>query len=318
MGNVKAVLTVKDVDMRVADAAMNWLQEGRVIAKEHSGHQWLVADWLLRGEIDERVYKKTMYADAATIFQPYSPKTLKEWAYVARSIQRPFRMDGLSFGHHQVVAALAPPEQERWLKKAKESALTVKALRDAVAAERKATAGVEVHFPTDLLEELKVRAGQLNQTVEALAIAAVSQLVEQDLDAITNQQRANAEARYARNHNPERFDTEVEKRARALFNEEVRKKAEETYTHAVINAEVTKRFEEKVVWHLVELCQRDGAIAAAHRRFDKKVEALFREMYPSKEAIAAEVERRHEAAQEEEEAEAEPTEQQTAEYQGGL
>jgi hypothetical protein len=102
-----------------------WMAEGRALVLAASGHQWAIADWLLRGENDIGQRAAYDYAEKAT---GYSRKTLIEWAYVARNLS--IRMDDLSFGHHQAVATLVPDAQKRALESAVAQNLSVVELRE--------------------------------------------------------------------------------------------------------------------------------------------------------------------------------------------
>src|SRR5690606_17166251 len=72
-----------------------------------------------------------------------SEKSLREYAYVARSVEMSIRMDNLSFGHHQIVAGIKDPvtkkplkrEQQKWLEKANTHGWSIKTLREAIAAD---------------------------------------------------------------------------------------------------------------------------------------------------------------------------------------
>jgi hypothetical protein len=86
--------------------------------------QWIVGDLLNYGET---ALNKT-YDEMAEIIG-YSPKTLREYAYVSRSLPMSIRMDTLSFGHHQLVASMPEHQQLSWLKFAEAKRLSVAALR---------------------------------------------------------------------------------------------------------------------------------------------------------------------------------------------
>jgi hypothetical protein len=103
----------------------DWMAEGRALVQAYSGHQWAIADWMLRGE--SRIGQRAAY-DYAEKATGYSRKTLIEWAYVARHLS--IRMDNLSFGHHQAVAMLLPETQKRCLEHAAATELSVLELRE--------------------------------------------------------------------------------------------------------------------------------------------------------------------------------------------
>lgn len=116
-----------------------WLDIFKVLRKLDEAIQWAVGDLVNHAETK---WGET-YTSMASVTE-YSEKTLREYAYVSRSVQLSIRMDNLSFGHHQVVAGLKDPitkeplqqEQEKWLKEASKNGWSIKALRNAIHAER--------------------------------------------------------------------------------------------------------------------------------------------------------------------------------------
>ena len=68
------------------------------------------------------------YAEAKCA-SSYDADTLKKSAWVCRHVDPSRRHEGLSFGHHQEVAALSPTDQEIWLDKAEEEGWSVRELR---------------------------------------------------------------------------------------------------------------------------------------------------------------------------------------------
>jgi hypothetical protein len=84
-----------------------WIDKGIALAQATSEHQWAMADWMLWGEDHVKLKDAYDIAEAAT---GYKRKTLQEWAYVARHVS--IRMENLTFGHHQAVAALLPEAQK--------------------------------------------------------------------------------------------------------------------------------------------------------------------------------------------------------------
>ena len=51
----------------------------------------------------------------------YKRKTLQEYGSICNLVKPSMRMEGLSFNHHQIIAALEPSEQSKWLKEAKDT-----------------------------------------------------------------------------------------------------------------------------------------------------------------------------------------------------
>jgi hypothetical protein len=61
-----------------------------------------------------------------------SPETLRRWQWTAQKVPKSRRRVGLSFTHHETVAALEPSEQIRWLDHAEQSGLSANDLRAAI------------------------------------------------------------------------------------------------------------------------------------------------------------------------------------------
>lgn len=131
----------------------DWQARGEALSKTASNHQWEIAEWVARGD---RSFRSQVY-DAAEELTGYSRATLQQWASVYRGCF--IRIKELSFGHHQVVAALPAALQKQALEYAVANKLSVaqlrreikKALRgqklDAVSAVK--TESVSVEFSKD-------------------------------------------------------------------------------------------------------------------------------------------------------------------------
>lgn len=105
-----------------------WTAFFEALRRIQTSLQWIIGDWVAFGENKlERSYE-----DMATL-TGYKEKTLREYAYVSRNVPMSIRMDTLSFGHHQVVAALPQPSQESWLQYATLNKLSVAKLRDEIS-----------------------------------------------------------------------------------------------------------------------------------------------------------------------------------------
>jgi HTH domain found in ParB protein len=103
-----------------------WQERGTALSKNASDHQWEVAEWVARGD---RAFRSKAY-DAAEALTGYSRATLQQYASVYRGCF--IRIKELSFGHHQVVAALPSELQKKALEYAVEHNLSVAGLRRAV------------------------------------------------------------------------------------------------------------------------------------------------------------------------------------------
>jgi hypothetical protein len=67
-------------------------------------------------------------------------KTLRDYAYVSRSVQLSARADNLPFRHHSVVAKLKDPEEQKhWLEMAEKHALSYRRLQKSINYGRIAT-----------------------------------------------------------------------------------------------------------------------------------------------------------------------------------
>ncbi len=123
-----------------------WLDIFKVLRKLNEVIQWSVGDLINHAESE---WGNT-YTEMADI-TGYSEKTLRDYAYVARSVELSIRQDNLSFAHHQVVAGLKDPitkeplakEQTKWLKKAEENGWSSKRLRQEISAAQQAKKGTE-------------------------------------------------------------------------------------------------------------------------------------------------------------------------------
>lgn len=107
-----------------------WEATGQTLGRIGRACQWWIGDWLNYGE---RAYgEKYAQAMEATGLD-YA--TVADYAYVARHIESSVRTENLSWSHHKVVAALEPPDQDVYLKKAAENGWSVSELRKQIKNE---------------------------------------------------------------------------------------------------------------------------------------------------------------------------------------
>ncbi len=107
-----------------------WAPIGQTLGDIDRAVPWYIGDWLRYGE---RTYGET-YVQAASE-TGYSPNYLANLLWVCNKIPPDRRRHHpLSFGHHQVVAALDEAGQEYWLDMAETQGLSVKDLRAAIKA----------------------------------------------------------------------------------------------------------------------------------------------------------------------------------------
>jgi hypothetical protein len=164
-----------------------WEAQGHVIAKTDHANRWALADWLAVGE---KWHTRNTYHFAQRIFPEYSRKYLQELAYVARSVNLPVRQESLSFTHHQLVTAMEPADQIRWLIWAVEQKASVSTLRLAISAERRTEDPFAVPLPKDLLEQVNLLAAATGLSAEALVIKALTALVAQSAEDIKKEVEA--------------------------------------------------------------------------------------------------------------------------------
>lgn len=91
----------------------DWERLGRLLFRFDRSMQWLIGDWLLQGEDNKWGRHEEIAAELGL-----QVKTLYDYRYVARHVDFSVRTDKLSFGHHKLVAQLAPSLQRRWLQMA--------------------------------------------------------------------------------------------------------------------------------------------------------------------------------------------------------
>ena len=101
-----------------------WRRVGEALARIERGTQWLIGDW----------YNQIPWGDkqAACERVGINPKTARNYAVVANTIPMSRRRD-ISFGHHEVVAALPEEDQDELLDEAVREGLSVRKLKEAKA-----------------------------------------------------------------------------------------------------------------------------------------------------------------------------------------
>lgn len=108
-----------------------WEAFGRTLRDIEKGLQWAVGDWLNIGEA--RYRDKYMGAAAALGFEV---PTVRDYAYVARSIKPSIRIDTLSFAHHRLIASLDPQFQRHWLTRADAAGWSVSRMREEMRGDK--------------------------------------------------------------------------------------------------------------------------------------------------------------------------------------
>lgn len=97
----------------------------RVIRDLQTSIQWIVGDLL---NSMERVWGKSYQTVAEQL--GYEVKTVQEWASICKNVS--IRMEGLSFGHHQLVSSYSPEDQHWWLQWAMANKASIATLRKAI------------------------------------------------------------------------------------------------------------------------------------------------------------------------------------------
>lgn len=109
-----------------------WAGVGERIARISSGTAWALGEWLLFGE--RRFGARYRTAVEAT---DLDYQTLRNYAWVARSVDAGRRREELSFQHHAEVAGLSAPEQDLWLHRAVMHGWSRNELRRRIRAARR-------------------------------------------------------------------------------------------------------------------------------------------------------------------------------------
>lgn len=105
-------------------ALEDWEQVGVILRKLEGSIQWLIGDWYVTGEH----LWGSMYSSKAQALG-FEERTLREYSYVARSVQLSIRIDNLTFAHHQVIAPEPEERQALYLEYASVASISVANLR---------------------------------------------------------------------------------------------------------------------------------------------------------------------------------------------
>src|SRR5260370_9668963 len=107
----------------------NWIESGKQLVTQGTGHQFAIADWLLEGE--ER-WEEKAYAKAEEV-TGFTRQTLYDYVSTARAFPpESRRFASASFNHYRAVASVGDSEKrDRIMSQA--GACTVRELRDKAA-----------------------------------------------------------------------------------------------------------------------------------------------------------------------------------------
>ena len=109
-------------------ALEEWFTLGHRLGRLASASLWLIGDWLVYGERAPWGATYRLACEATGL----AHGTLRNLAYVARAVDPLRRRDGLSWAHHEAVAALAGRDQEQLLEQAERECWSSRQLRAAV------------------------------------------------------------------------------------------------------------------------------------------------------------------------------------------
>lgn len=112
--------------------ANEWASAGRRIGVVGRCVQWLLGDWIVYG--NEKFGERYSRASKIT---GYDPQTLMNMVYVASRFPISRRREGLSWSHHEALAALEPDEQDSWLDQVEGHRWAVSDLRSMLRLARK-------------------------------------------------------------------------------------------------------------------------------------------------------------------------------------
>ncbi len=113
-----------------------WAQLGPRFHAIHRRLGWYVGDWINFGE--QKFGEKYAQAVSET---GYDSGYLANLAWICRTFEQERRREALSFRHHQMVAGLDKPEQDRWLLLAEEKGWTSEELAERLKKKRKKGGG---------------------------------------------------------------------------------------------------------------------------------------------------------------------------------
>ncbi len=124
-------LTPTALAVRGTPSLTVWKRAGTQLDRLSGSLMWWLGDWARYGEAAFGALAQQILAAIG-----YEYQTLANAKWVASRVSVSRRRERLSFGHHAEVAALSPAAQTHWLTTAARNALSVHALRAAIATAR--------------------------------------------------------------------------------------------------------------------------------------------------------------------------------------
>ena len=110
VGGFRLTSTGLAVEGMLTPTFEEWDQLGQYLRRVHTGYQWWWGDWLNYGEgaYGERFSQALEATD-------WEEATLRQYAWVAKSVEKENRLDGVAFGHYvNGLASLEPAQQKVW------------------------------------------------------------------------------------------------------------------------------------------------------------------------------------------------------------
>lgn len=155
---------------------VEWRDLGRHIFLITDSSAWWLGDWLIYGQSEYPNRYKHAIAETQLDYQ-----TLRNYAWVARRFTPDRRHEKLSFQHHAEVASLPPEDQDTWLTRAEEFALSKNELRRQIRRSRQPESE-----PKDLVQFQVSLVADQKQRWEAAAESADKNLAEWIISTLDN------------------------------------------------------------------------------------------------------------------------------------
>lgn len=110
---------------------------GGLLGRMHQSLRFAIGDYL---RMLEEMFPER-FSQGAEVLE-ISEEGLREYLRVSEKVPRSVRREKLSWSHHRAVAALEPPEQKQWLRRAETERLSHHQLRDALRTDQPPDPGV--------------------------------------------------------------------------------------------------------------------------------------------------------------------------------
>ncbi len=186
-GAVEVAVTATRVGLRFPGRELEfqeWRRAGAKITRIANASAWYLGDWVAYGEAHyEDRYRCAV--DAVGL----SYQTLRNYAWVSRRFAMSRRRDTLTFYHHMEVAKFCCADQDRWLDRAEEAKLSVRALRREIASVRgvgESGRSLEpkartIHAEPSRVERWRAAASLANKNLDDWIVHALDDAAKQSL-----------------------------------------------------------------------------------------------------------------------------------------